>query len=237
SLTAGRLLGAMTWYAALIGRPLAPLTFNPAPEEITPERMALLKASAEAAVSAPDRVTPSRRDRKAGANLEIERKWLIVRPDPVLLAAQPKANAVQIIQTYLVAGQEASSRRVRAAQKADGSVIYTQTVKHRIGSIIAEEDEREISRDEYTALLEQADPACRPIEKTRWRIPYQNHTLEIDLYPFWTEQAVLEIELPSPDTAVSLPDWLTVIREVSGDRTFSNHQLAQMLHTNGTIGK
>lgn len=156
--------------------------------------------------------------------LEIERKWLIRRPDETMLAAQPGASVSHICQTYLH-DLPGLSRRVRA-RTADGITVYTQTIKRRIDHMTAHENECVISHAEYLTLLKEADPACRTIEKTRWCIPFSTHTLEIDLYPFWHTQAVLEIELPSPDTPVSLPDWLTVLREVTGNRAYSNHHLA-----------
>ena len=162
------------------------------------------------------------------ANLEIERKWLIRRPDEACLSAliaKFGGSVSQIVQTYLTA-EEGLSRRVRA-RTTDGTATYTCTVKRRIGPMTAEEDERVISPEEYAALLKEADPTCRPIEKTRWCIPFDGRTLEIDLYPFWSRQAVLEIELPSPDAPFSLPSALTVMAEVTGNRAYSNHSLAR----------
>lgn len=162
------------------------------------------------------------------ANLEIERKWLIRRPDEACLSALTAkfgGSVSQIVQTYLTA-EEGLSRRVRA-RTTDGIATYTCTVKRRIDRMTAEEDERVISHEEYAALLKEADPACRPIEKTRWCIPFDGRTLEIDLYPFWFRQAVLEIELSSPDAPFSLPSALTVLAEVTGNRAYSNHSLAR----------
>lgn len=163
----------------------------------------------------------------SAAKPEIERKWLIDRPSEALLAAQPDAAPSQIVQTYLLA-EQGLSRRIRA-RTADGITVCTRTTKRRIDAMTADEDEAIISADEYRALLAQADPACRPIEKTRWCIPYAGQLLEIDLYPFWPHQAVLEIELPSPDAAVCLPPWLTVRREVTGNRIYSNHSLSRAI--------
>lgn len=160
-------------------------------------------------------------------NLEIERKWLITRPDASILAAQPGAAASQIVQTYLTAPDDVT-RRVRA-RTAGGITTYTRTTKRRIDAMTADEDEAVISADEYIVLLHEADPVCHPIVKTRWCIPYAGQTLEIDLYPFWAKQAVLEIELPSPDAAAALPGWLTVLREVTGDHAYSNHSLARSI--------
>lgn len=158
---------------------------------------------------------------------EIERKWLITRPDEALLAAQPGASSSQIVQTYLIA-PAGLSRRVRARTQ-NGITVCTTTEKRRINAMTAEETETVITADTYAALLREADPACSPIAKTRWCIPYAGQVLEIDLYPFWDAQAVLEIELPSPDAATSLPPYLTILQEVTGDRTYSNHSLSRTI--------
>ena len=147
-------------------------------------------------------------------NLEIERKWLIRRPDETKLsamAAETGGSVSYIIQTYLAA-EKGISRRVRA-RTVNGSTTYTCTAKRRLGPMTAEEDERIISSEEYAALLKDTDPACRPIEKTRFCIPFEGRTLEI--------------ELPSPDAPFTLPPELTVLAEVTGNRAYSNHSLAR----------
>lgn len=161
-------------------------------------------------------------------NFEIERKWLIRRPDEAELSAmavRSGGSVSHIVQTYLTA-EEGVSRRVRT-RTANGTTTYTCTAKRCIDRMTAEENEQVISPEEYTALLEEADPACRPIEKKRFCIPFGGRTLEIDLYPFWPDQAVLEIELPSPNAPFSLPPALTVLAEVTGNRAYSNHSLAR----------
>ena len=51
--------------------------------------------------------------------------------------------------------------------------------------------------------------------------------LEIDLYSFWSDRATLEIELDSEAQAVRIPDWLTVVRELTGERAYKNRFLAE----------
>ena len=70
------------------------------------------------------------------------------------------------------------------------------------------------------------DPARAPIQKTRICVPHESHLLEIDLYPFWKKQAVLEVELEAEDTPLSLPTYLTVLREVTGEKAYKNRALA-----------
>lgn len=58
-LTTGRLLAGMTWYAAITGQSTGAISFNPAPEIITPRILALLQESAANALAHPRTVTPS----------------------------------------------------------------------------------------------------------------------------------------------------------------------------------
>ena len=158
--------------------------------------------------------------------LEIERKFLIAYPSLPWLEQQPGVRKAEIEQTYLISCSDAS-RRVRLWQEADETHCY-RTVKRIVSERTRIEEEDEISPDEYRALLCEADPARLPIRKTRWCLPYEGHVLEIDCYPFWQRQAVLECELDSEDEVFSVPPELRVLSEVTGDRRYLNSTLAGM---------
>ena len=159
--------------------------------------------------------------------LEIERKYLIRLPDEGLL----NSLAVRrdwIDQTYLTA-EAGTTERVRARRSPGGEKQYTHTVKKRLSALTREELEEEIGEAEYTALLRRADPALSVIQKTRWCIPFEGHTLEVDRFPFWADRALLEVELQDEGEAVTLPDWLDVIREVTEDKGYTNRALAKKI--------
>lgn len=157
--------------------------------------------------------------------LEIERKFLIRYPDLNWLQHCPEARCTEIVQTYLLS-RPGESRRVRSWTE-NGSTVYIRTFKQSLTDRTRIEREEQISPEEYDILLQKADPERRPIEKKRWCIPYGSHTLEIDLYPFWSDQAVLEVELKSEDEEFLLPPELEVIREVTGDPRYLNSSLAR----------
>ena len=58
-------------------------------------------------------------------------------------------------------------------------------------------------------------------------MPYAGHVLEFDIYPFWRDRAVMEIELEAEDEAALIPDYVRVIRDVSGEKAYKNRQLAK----------
>lgn len=153
--------------------------------------------------------------------IEIERKFLIAMPEPAFLAA---CECSEITQTYLL-GEENTTERVRKRVYGD-RCEYTHTVKRKLNNMRRMEDERVIDEQTYTALLARADPARRPISKTRCCFEYGGKLWELDVFPFWKNSAYLEIELAGEDEAVALPPGLRLVREVTDDPRYTNAALS-----------
>lgn len=156
--------------------------------------------------------------------LEIERKFLIEYPDTARLDVLSAGDRSEISQTYLVA-EAGTSERVRARTRS-GVTVYTHNTKIKLSHMKRVELEDEISEAEYKELLKRADPECRTIEKVRYCVPHGGFVFEIDIFPFWNDKAFMEVEMPSEDTAVELPDFVKIIREVTEDNRYTNHALA-----------
>ncbi len=152
---------------------------------------------------------------------EIERKFLVAMPEPAFLAG---CECSEITQTYLL-GEPDTSERVRKRVRA-GECEYTHTVKRRLSGMRREENERTVGREEYQALLGRADPSRRPIRKTRCCFHSGGLLWELDVFPFWTDRAILEIELTEEDQQITLPGALRIIREVTDDPRYTNSALA-----------
>jgi len=157
---------------------------------------------------------------------EIERKFLVEYPDILALEKLPNCQRVEIIQTYLTA-PDGEESRVRQ-RGVDGNYIYFQTTKKKVTGMKRVEVERRLSKDEYLRLLMDADPDCRPIRKTRYCLTYDNQYFEIDVYPFWKDKAIAEIELADEDTEIRFPAQIRVIKEVTEDDAYKNAALARI---------
>lgn len=157
---------------------------------------------------------------------EIERKYLIRRPEEDWLRTLPDRS--EIVQTYLVTPEDGGRARVRKRTR-NGATVYTHTIKRRVNDLRAVELEREIDAEEYEKLLERADPKRRTLYKTRCCLTYRGQLFEIDLYPFWTDRAIMEIELEDESQPVELPPEIELMEEVSSDRRYSNAALAKWL--------
>ncbi len=158
---------------------------------------------------------------------EIERKYLIEYPDVEALLRLPNCRRVEISQTYLRsnAGEELRIRQRGTA----GNYIYVETKKKAISGMKRLSWERRLSEEEYLERLQEADPTRRTIKKERYCLADGNQYFEIDVFPFWKDQAILEIELSDPDEAIRFPQMLKIIREVTDDPAYKNAAIAKSL--------
>ena len=158
---------------------------------------------------------------------EIERKFLIKYPN-ITSIKNPTLKKVEIIQTYLTSPKD-SVEEIRVRQRGiDNNYTYTKTIKKTITPTKRVEIEKRISQDEYISLLINADPNKKQIRKTRYCLVYNNHYFEIDIYPFWKDQAIMEIELLYEDEEFDTPPEIEIIKEVTNDENYKNYYLADL---------
>ena len=155
---------------------------------------------------------------------EIERKFLIGYPDLNILEHYPKSD---MAQTYLKTNDGMTSR---VRKRTTGGVTkYIFTEKKRVTDVTCIENERELSAEEYEELLKLADPERQTVYKTRYCVPYGGRVVEVDVYPFWSDRAISEVEMESEEEAVSLPDFIRVIRDVTAEKQYKNAAIAKKI--------
>lgn len=157
--------------------------------------------------------------------LEIERKFLIEMPNIKELEAKIRMTRSEIVQTYLNSNKSETERRIRQ-RGLPGDYSYYYTEKHKISSGTREEIERKISDREYLTLMMEADTTKHQIRKDRYCFIYNDRYFELDIYPFWDDKAILEIEVSNIDENIDIPDFIKVIKEVTDDNNYKNNSLA-----------
>ena len=158
--------------------------------------------------------------------VETERKFLIRMPDADLLNSFDGLRIMDMEQTYLLC--EIGNARVRKINE-NGNERYIKTLKRRISALSCYEEEREISYEEYVEALKASDPDKKTVYKTRYAFPYGSHTVEIDVYPFWSDRAILEVELSEENEIFKIPDSIRIIKEVSEDSRYKNTNIANCI--------
>ena len=158
-------------------------------------------------------------------SLEIERKFLIERPNLKWIRENTDCTVAGIIQTYLGKNEAGFGNRVRR-MKINGTMKYYHTAKKSVSGITRIEIEKEISKEEYEKYLSKKRKIIS-LRKTRYTIKANNLKYEIDIYPFWKHTAILEIELRSEKQKFKIPDYIKVIGEVTNNMDYTNQSLAK----------
>ena len=155
---------------------------------------------------------------------EIEkRKYLIEYPDTEKLLEEYNAAAVDMMQTYLrsAPGME---RRVRQ-QESGGRYMYFYTEKHSAEDGKRWVTERPISEKEYVHYLMDCDVSLHPVRKRKYRFTHADRRMEIDVYPFSEDRAVLFV-YGNADKEAALPESIKIVQDVTGDAEYKNKMLA-----------
>lgn len=155
-------------------------------------------------------------------HLEIERKYLIRMPKAALLRSLP---ASEIEQIYLQMS-DGTRERIRRRDYGDRTV-YSHTAKQRLSDLTRIEIEREITAEQYGELLKLADPSRSAIRKKRYLYDYDAQLFEIDVFPFWQDRALMELELESEGQEIRFPQEIEIIREVTSEKRYTNSAIAR----------
>lgn len=170
-----------------------------------------------------ERLEKMKEEMKIG--VEIERKYIIRMPDMTILAAQPEYTRSDIIQIY-IQSEPGVTHRVRRRRYQD-RVEYIENKKIRIDSISSTEIETEIDECRFDELAQGILEGTRPVLKTRHTFRLEGQVFEIDVYPEWGATAIMETELHSREERAEIPPFIEVIKEVTGDRSYSNASMSR----------
>jgi len=157
--------------------------------------------------------------------IEIERKFLLKAMPDVL-----PTEIVKIDQFYFK-NREGVWERVRQWDSNVNGKKWIHTIKKRISDISNEEIENEISKKEYDKFKKKCyinKLNARHIRKERWIYPDGDLKWEVDLFKDNHHLIIAEIEIPTEDYDLILPDFINKknLLEVTGMKQFSNRSLS-----------
>ena len=151
-------------------------------------------------------------------------KYLIDLPDLRALETLYAAAGVDMMQTYLRPTSPQIVRRVRQ-QRNGAEYLYFYTEKRIAQDGSRWVTEKPISEKEYVGYLMDSDLSLHAVRKLKYRFGYKNARLEIDVYPFSQDKAVLFVYGGGEE--LQLPQEISLIKEVTGDKAYKNRQLAK----------
>ena len=83
------------------------------------------------------------------------------------------------------------------------------------------------SADEYINKLEDENNRFYHIYKDRYYYEYDSRCIKIDVFPFWDDKAILEVDLLNERENVKLPKNIKVIEDVTDNINYKNYYLAE----------
>lgn len=157
---------------------------------------------------------------------ETERKFLIKYPNIEMLENLSCCAKTNITQIYLKPDKDGNNIRIRKRGN-ENEYIYIKTQKTFISDIKRIENETFISKSEYERLSAFKNTELNAIVKNRYCLMYNNTYFEIDIFPFWKNQAYIECELLNEDDSIVFPEFIDIIKEVTYDKKYTNRSLAK----------
>lgn len=163
--------------------------------------------------------------------IEEERRFLIQTPD----FARFKDAGVDVIvparleQMYLKSTEAGVEERIRKRSQYGGH-MYDRTRKvEKGGTRKRVETKRKITEVEYAHLAaSEADEQFEIIRKTRHCFVWNYEYFELDIFEYpHTGLCILEVELTKGTTHIEIPPCVEVMREITGERKFTNRELAR----------
>ena len=143
--------------------------------------------------------------------MEIERKFLV--------GALPSLDGYK--HSEIVQGYVSFSPEIRVRKLDDK---YYRTEKGE-GMIVREETETEIDREAAEEMFKKIKTNL--IEKTRYYIPYNKFTIELDIYKgIFKGLIVAEVEFESEGEAISFVPPLWFGEDITRDKSYKNMVLA-----------
>ncbi|MCL2739929.1 MAG: CYTH domain-containing protein [Oscillospiraceae bacterium] len=158
---------------------------------------------------------------------EIERKFLVDKWDfPGYLIGT--AEKLELVQAYLQfpTPEIPTEKRIR---KSNDSYFYTEKTKSKGSLLSRQEEEREITKEEFENLMLQQKGSV--IQKLRYKIPYQYDgasCIELDVYKGYLGGLIVaEVEFPDIESGKGFNPPMWFGKEVTEDKAYKNASLAQ----------
>jgi predicted ATPase len=154
-----------------------------------------------------------------------QEKYLVDLKNSDIESISSKSTVFDIVQTYLISS-EGEERRLRKVILGEDISYYFSVFKVSETGKKTIVSEKKIERKIYDSLLEFRDKTREDIVKKRYYFVSDGEYLHLDIFDGDDEIGILEINV-NRGFRMHIPNELKVIDKVSGNKEFSNRNLAK----------
>lgn len=157
------------------------------------------------------------------------RRFIIKKPSTTELADLNCVFRGNVIHTYLHSNDSKIERSVvQLGTKENGFQFYYVERVDVDGDKEKFISEQRITQQEYIHYLSESNPRMMAITKSKRCFVFENRYYEIELFPFEHKYAVLDLESDVNSNSTFPP--FEIIKEVTGDPSFEDIEIAKQFH-------
>ena len=164
-----------------------------------------------------------------GASAPVEKfnKYLIEVDDELLERLKKEANysTSHIVQHYLTS-DNGNERRIRRRERGD-DVLYSYSEANYLKTNERIKVDRVLTERQYKDYNHQIDRSLNVTDKMRYAFINNGSFFKLDVFDFDRTKGILSTESTADETETKLPDYVKVIKDITGDVNYKNYYLAK----------
>ncbi|MCR4633686.1 MAG: AAA family ATPase [Erysipelotrichaceae bacterium] len=162
-----------------------------------------------------------------GAPVQKFNRYLVEVDDEVLERFTKEANysTSHIVQHYL-RSDNGYERRIRS-RECGPDVLYTYSEANYLSTHERVKVDRVLTERQYKDYFHQVDPELNVIDKTRYSFIKKGLFFKLEVFDFDKTKGILTVDEPSDGRQVEIPDYIRLIKDVTGDLNYKNYYLAK----------
>ena len=162
-----------------------------------------------------------------GGPVEKYSKYLIEVNDELLEKFKKEDNYLcsHIIQHYLTS-DNGYERRIRA-RYIDDDVLYSYSEANYLSTNERIKVDRVLTERQYNDLKRQIDENLNVTDKMRYSFINNGLFYKLDVFDFDKTKGLISIADSNDGKKAALPDYIKVIKDVTGDENYKNYYLAK----------
>lgn len=154
-----------------------------------------------------------------------QKKYLVSGVDIDTLASYVGSGVVSITQDYLVSPNEDEEYRIRSITQGSEKTFHYSVIRKCENGKREIKKEATISEEDYLRFKTLKNPDLLTINKTRYSFVYANQYYKLDVFD--DGLMLLEVNLTKENPVVTLPEFVSVIDDVTNDPEYTNKRIAR----------
>ena len=151
----------------------------------------------------------------------VEKKYLISMPDVEQLMKNKQCRKVHVKQHYIIDETKQEKEKIVLRRENNKNFYYKVVKKNKV------KYSNSITADKYINKLEDENKKFYHIHKDRYYYIFDSRCIKIDVFPFWKDKAILEVDVLNDRENIKFPKFVHIIEDVTDNEAYKNYYLAE----------